>query len=152
MLICKPFFLSRFKSSNNPHHFENPTHENTSEIYIHQVIETIEYVLGSISNTASYLRLWALSLAHQQLSAVFYSLLIEPALQSSDASLLHIVFSLATRFAIFMIVSIGVIMVMDTMECCLHAMRLHWIEFMGKFYQGDGYAFTRLSCRTPSAF
>ena len=114
--------------------------ESFSELFIHQLIETIEFVLGSVSNTASYLRLWALSLAHGQLARVFYEMIFGWTIQNSNNMFISF-FVIVVGFVFFFFVTLAVIMIMDTMECFLHALRLHWVEFQNKFYKGDGVLF-----------
>ena len=123
------------------------SHDNLGEIFIHQVIETIEFVLGCISNTASYLRLWALSLAHGQLAEVFLNLVFTCATFVTPHEM-----SVGAATAFFFIAGFGfmaattaVLLMMDALEVFLHTMRLHWVEFMGKFYKGTGVPFKPFS-------
>lgn len=112
--------------------------ESFSEDLIHQCIETIEFVLGMISNTASYLRLWALSLAHSELAQVFWQKTILAAVNSNNG------FFIFTSYLVFAAVTAAVLLAMDLLECFLHALRLHWVEFQSKFYKADGIQFAPL--------
>jgi V-type H+-transporting ATPase subunit a len=109
------------------------------EMMIHQMIETIEFVLGTVSNTASYLRLWALSLAHGQLAEVFFNLIFTYCLKT-DSMALSVVLG-AILWPAFWTVTFAVLMLMDCLECFLHTLRLHWVEFQNKFFKGEGYHF-----------
>ncbi|KAL5858288.1 hypothetical protein ACOSQ3_005746 [Xanthoceras sorbifolium] len=154
MLIPKPFILK--KQHQDRHQGESYTllqstddslqsetnhdshgHEEFefSEVFVHQLIHTIEFVLGAVSNTASYLRLWALSLAHSELSTVFYEKVLMLAWGFNNVIILIV------GIIVFIFATVGVLLVMETLSAFLHALRLHWVEFQNKFYEGDGYKF-----------
>merc|ERR1712046_121305 len=116
------------------------------DVFVHQAIHTIEFVLGCVSNTASYLRLWALSLAHSQLSEVFWEYIFKgyeiellggqyPGLASGSVAFIIVC------YAVFFCCTIAVLMVMESLSAFLHALRLQWVEFQNKFYHATGYKF-----------
>ncbi|CAH8273793.1 unnamed protein product [Arabidopsis lyrata] len=154
MLLPKPFILKKQHEARHQGQLYAPLDETDeslhvetsggshgheefefSEIFVHQLIHTIEFVLGAVSNTASYLRLWALSLAHSELSSVFYEKVLLLAFGYNNV-LIWIV-----GIIVFIFATVGVLLVMETLSAFLHALRLHWVEFQNKFYEGDGYKF-----------
>lgn len=146
MLCVKPFYYSRAHAVHEDNYQKdeaNPLEGMTvqlddeeghslGQLFIHQMIETIEYSLGTVSNTASYLRLWALSLAHGQLAKVFFDQTLGAGLPKGGFVTLFLM------YYVFFGCTFAVLMCMDLLEAFLHTLRLHWVEFQNKFFKGQG--------------
>ncbi|KAG0439137.1 V-type proton ATPase subunit a2 [Dictyocoela muelleri] len=108
--------------------------EKFGDDLMHCCIDGIEYYISLLSHTSSYLRIWAVSLAHSQLALIFNSFVIN----ASN------IFLKAAFFIVWIFGSVFIILALEGMSSILHAMRLNWVEFYSKFYKCEGYLFEPL--------
>jgi V-type H+-transporting ATPase subunit a len=115
------------------------------EVFVITLIEVIEFTLSALSHTASYLRLWALSLAHSQLSHVLYEELFVLTTDMGNPAAMFVGF---TGWAGG---SVAILLGLECFSSLLHGIRLMWVEFSSKFYSGTGYEFLPLSLKREIA-
>jgi V/A-type H+-transporting ATPase subunit I len=91
-------------------------------------LHAMEVLIQSISNTFSYLRIWALNIADFYIKFAIFSALGGPAITA---------FSLLGA-------ALGnlLVMILEGLIVFVQTLRLHWVEWFGKFYEGTGFPFS----------
>ncbi len=83
-------------------------------------LHLMEAFIGAGSNTLSYLRIWALNLADFAVKFAFF----------------------AAGGIVGAIMGNILVMILEGLIVFVQTLRLHWVEWFGKFYEGTGHAFT----------
>jgi len=108
-------------------------HESVGGLLGEQAVDVGETFLSILSNVASYSRVLALAMAHMGLMLV----------------IMEIVKMFNSVIAIIAIVVFGnlFVIMLEGLLAAIHALRLTFYEFFGKFYSADGipYKFTEIS-------
>ena len=103
---------------------------------IEHFIHSMEFGVGLISNTASYLRLWAVSLAHSTLTEILH-----------ERTFGHSLLAGIALSPVYALIVVTLLCGMEGVSTALHALRLNWIEFNSKFVAGKGIPFAPLAFR-----
>ncbi len=103
---------------------------------ISSLIEVMETFIGFLSNTVSFIRVAAFSLAHAALFAAIFAIIKIIKTASPEPTTASILISL--------LVEVGgniVIIILEGLVVSIQSVRLIFYEFFSKFYAGEGEAF-----------
>ncbi|MHA1596538.1 MAG: V-type ATP synthase subunit I [Candidatus Asgardarchaeia archaeon] len=89
-----------------------------------------EKALSLLSNTISYTRIFALNIIHEILSELFLGLFP-----------IYIEFGLGHLHILGALLGSLIIIPLEGLICFMHTLRLHWVEWFSKFYEGNGRPF-----------
>ena len=99
---------------------------------------------GLLANTPSYLRIMGVGVAGVKIAEVSITMgwdKIGPAIDSGD------ILTVVLGLILFVLIQLFAI-ALGILSPTIHAVRLHFVEWMGKFYDGSGKAFSPLGGRT----
>jgi len=91
-------------------------------------LHALEVFIQSISNTFSYLRIWALNLSGYYVKFAIFVAFGGPVITATS-----LIGATAGNL---------LVMLLEGLIVFVQALRLHWVEWFGKFYEGEGMAFS----------